>query len=267
MNSFQIFLIEIKQNLKFSLTLSAVAFLLGISLNLILQANKKIDDLARPIDWGAQMAILPKGVNLDQFADQLKKGKVKALLPEAMYETTVGLSHGSFQLCSVLPGQDRNGIFLMVQGDPIVNLGWTKQRISGWQPQQLYSTPDWGTRVIAAAFARGPNENLEKLKELIDRKTVAQAIWIDDVHSDKIERQTQYSYLASIVEVIVILALFLSIFLSASWLHQIHKSTQVTLRDLGYSKTELRNLLFLMAFFLLLIPAVIGFVILPSGLV
>jgi hypothetical protein len=258
---------ELKQNLKLSLNLSFVSLLLGISISLGFQANHKINELVRPVHWGAEMAIIPKGFTLNQLAENLRKGEAPVLLPEAMFDTTVDMTKGILRMSAVLPGVGASGTYLMVRGESILDLSWTGLPVQPWIPQTLYSTSDWGTKVIAAAFASGSHENLARLKDLVDRKTVGQAFWIDDVQKAELEQQRELSHLASGIEAIIVVSLLLSIFLAASWLRANHLSTQVCLTDIGYTRFELRKLQALMILILLVLPLLIGFILVPANLI
>lgn len=257
-------LTEIRQNVKLTVTLVFVSLLLGVSIAMVRQVERKIASLALPIRWGAELAIIPKGLTLDQLAENLKLGRAPALLPLAMFETTVGLTRGNVQMSAVLPGHDASGVFLMTRGDSKLNLDWAPLRLRSWAEQTEFSTPDWSTNVISAAFASGHRENLLKLKDLIDRKTVAQAFMIEDAQAQAREKQNQISHLAAVTEGLVIFTLLLAFYLAGSWLLQNHRATQITLFDMGFTSMNLLSVKIVLLALLVVFPLIIGLVATPN---
>ncbi|CAN5515834.1 hypothetical protein BH10BDE1_BH10BDE1_14040 [soil metagenome] len=257
-------LTEIRQNLKLTATLVIVSLLLGISIAMVRQVERKVASLALPIRWGAELAIIPKGLTLNQLAENLKVGQAPALLPLAMFETTVDLTRGNVQMSAVLPGHDSGGAFLMTRGDSKLNLDWAPLPQRPWAVQSEFSTPDWSTNVIAAAFASGTRDNLLKLKDLIDRKTVAQAFMIEDSQAQAREKQNQISHLAAVTEGLVIFTLLLGFYLAGSWLLENHGATQITLFNMGFTSINLLSVKIVLLALLVVVPLIIGLAATPN---
>jgi hypothetical protein len=264
MNLTAISLVEIRQNLKLAVTLIVVSLLLGLSISMVVQVEQKVSSLAVPIRWGAELAIIPKGLSLDQVAENMKLGRAPALLPLAMFDTTVDLTRGRVQMTAVLPGHSGDGAYLMTRGNSALNLDWSALPIRPWQPQKEFSTTDWGPNVIAAAFASGSHENLLKLKDLIDRKTVAQAFLIEETQAQARAKQSQISHLAGITEAIVIFTLLLAFYLAGSWLLENHRSTQISLQNMGFTRGALTVIQIQLLAMLVALPIVIGLLAMPK---
>lgn len=252
---------EIRQNPFLSIVMLVVSLLVGGSAVTGFFVNRKINELSKPIEWGAEMAILPKGVTLSSFAETLGNGETPLLIPEALYDSTLAITGNALKLTAVLPADVEGEKFLMVKGTPIPALGWGKFKTRDWSPQTIYSTPEWGTKVAAAMFASGSRENLRKLKDLIDRKTIAQAYWIAESQRADIEKQEHLFNLALMIEIILSASLVTSIVLAASWLFQNHQSTRRCLKDIGLTDFELTKVWVSLAILLLVIPIAIGSVI------
>ncbi len=129
---------EIKQGRWNFFLITLISFLLGISVHLAARAQKKISDIAIKEVWNADLAVLPKGVNLEDFRKELMAADTTDFLPEALFETTVGLSNGQFRLSAVLALTDPDGPRVMQKGADI-GIDWLKgrQKISAWQPQSV----------------------------------------------------------------------------------------------------------------------------------
>lgn len=259
---------ELRQNAKLTVTLLAVSLTLGASAHFAIELNSEIQKLVRPEHWAADMAILPKGITLSTLATELRTGAVKEYLPEALFHSTVDITQGEVRLSAVLPVHEADGgIAIATQGDRRFNFAGWGVRVVDWREQKEHGTPEWGSKVIAAAFASGSTPMLEKLKELIDRKTVAQAVWIDEAQRASLELQNTLSSLAGALEMVLLSSLIVSLALAGSLLFQRHQETQRCLRDLGWSRGARAVVLFGLAVTLLLIPLGAGYGILPADTV
>lgn len=264
MTTFQVALTELRQNKKLATALAAVALLLGVSLHLMVIADTAIKNLVNPVRWGADLAILPKGVTLPMLASELRTNKIENFLPEALFHTTVGMTQGRLRMTAVLPGNDDGHVIVRTLGDPSVNFAGWGLDLREWAEQSEHGTKEWDHKVIAAAFASGSSADLAQLKEVIDRKTVAQAVWVDSAQKAELSLQGNLSDLAILLDSLLLSALGLSLALAGFLFHQRHRETQRCLIDLGWSKGRRRNLQLVLLVTLLIFPMVIGFSALPA---
>lgn len=245
----------------FSLLL-LITFILGSGLSLMLKAEQRISEISSEESWSADLAVVPKGVSLIDFKKELLDGHSTALLPEALFDTTLSLAKGQMNATAVLALTDSRGSRVMVRGD-IENTGtsWLKkkQKISEWQPQTIYQTPEWGYKVISGFFVRGSSGAMQSLKELIDRKTVAQAILIQQQVQNDTETRLQLQKALSIYSGVVLSLVVLSVTLIYLWLKSRISTSLKIFNELGFSRAlALRFVTSLFGLFIVL-PFILGF--------
>lgn len=258
--SFKIVLFEVRQNFFMAAMFFCFSFSFGFLSVMAIEQIQKINDMIKSVDWSADLAIVPKGVSLTDLQHELESGKSDALLPLAIYETTSGLAKGQFQLSAVLATSENEKPFLSYLGEQGLGWAWLEKNISSrpYGDQNKYSTAEWGTKVISAFFAKGSPTAMASLKDLIDRRTVAQAIWIES--AAKRDREAKANLQSSLGFLIFILAVLFGFgFLSSGrWIFEKLKQTFLVLNEIGYSLAE-RNQIALLYFLLILIlPFAIG---------
>jgi hypothetical protein len=168
---------------------SGAALVAGASAAFAARTQARLSEQLNPPTWGASVALLPKGVTLEALNEDLQRGHARALLPKALFETINaqiadeqarrGLAQPSLSLFAVLPSEKAA---TMVLGKlPENSKPWSTVRSMQWQAAAgANSTPEWGTQVVEAIFATGAKDAALSLKQLADRRTVAQAFLIDE---------------------------------------------------------------------------------------
>lgn len=170
---------EIRQSRWFFLIAGTVALISGISLGVGFYYSQQILQMTSLGDWNAELVILPKGLSLLDLQEEITSGISRSFLPEAIFDTTVSLTNGQMVLGAVLALQEQGEPFLLQKGEALGLVSeTTSTRARPWREQTTYSTPEWGSHVISAFFAKGSRADLVRLKELVDRKTVGQALWV-----------------------------------------------------------------------------------------
>lgn len=262
MNSLLILKTEIRQGRAQFLLVTLISFLLGVSVHLATRAEQKISDIAIKVDWNADLAILPKGVNLEDFRKELISAHTSDFIPEALFDTTVGLSEGQFRLSAVLAITDADGSRIMQKGSDL-GLDWLKgrQKISAWQPQTLYQTPEWGTKLLSGFFASGTQAAMQSLKQLIDKKTVAQAIWIQRQQEQNDQTQDELKLALAIFSGVLLLMAVLSFTSILIWLKIRLSNTFRVMDEIGFRTQSQWIIMSGMAILFALIPAFIGFLV------
>lgn len=260
--SFWIFLTELIQNkMHFSLV-AAVSFLLGLTLVLAGGAYKKISTLSQPTNWKADLAVLPKGISLTDFREELLTGKSRELLPDALFETTVGLVNSNLVLTAFLSLSDGEGSRVMIRTNQpkYQQLGWLeeRQKISYWSEQKTYSTPEWGYKVITGFTASGDPVAIQKLSEIINKKSVAQAIFIQRQQAIDEQQQSDlksglYAYTGAFVALALLAKL--SLFF---WIRVRINNSLETLQEMGFASVVKRNLSLALMVVSFLFPLMLG---------
>lgn len=253
---------EVKQGRWNFVLVTLISFLLGVSVHLAVRAQQKISDIAIREIWNADLAILPKGVNLEDFRKELISAHTTDFIPEALFDTTVGLSEGQFRLSAVLALTDTDGSRIMQKGADI-GLDWLKdrQKITPWQPQTVYQTPEWGNKLLSGFFASGPVAAMQNLKQLIDKKTVAQAIWIQKQQEQNDRTQDELKLALAVFSGVLLLMAVLSFTSILIWLKIRLSNTFKVMDEIGFRTDAQWTVLAGMVILFALIPAFVGFLV------
>lgn len=259
---------ELKQN-KFHFVLAAcISLLLGVSASLTMSANQRIAALVIPVQWHADLVVVPKGISLRDFERELLNGESSAFLPEALFDTTVGLAKGQFSLTAVLAIHDSSGPHLQIKsnGDPI-GVNWLKgrTRIENWSDQNIYETPEWGHKLITGFIAAGSFQEMEELKKLINSKTVAQAIVLSEQQSRDEENQSELQTALYIYTGILVSLIVLSLSSLFLWVRVRLSNTLLVLDESGFEKQAMILLIVGLIVIVNVAPMFIG-VILGNGI-
>lgn len=269
-NIFWIVKTEAIQSKSYFLLLFLTAFVMGASFSLIKKAEKRILAISSEENWDADILIVPKGITLIDFKREILSGNLSALLPEALFDTTLDLSQGRIQAVALLPFKKENGVEVMYKGSQDVGLKWLNQQVT-LRPyeasQSIYQTKEWGTKVIAGFFIRAPYLMVKEIKDLIDHKTVAQAIIIEQQMRN--DRETKEQLQKALTSYGVVLLAMIALSIGSLYLimkNRLKLSLNV-LDEIGFSKMQLAQFsvqLFLMS---VLIPLVLGFIFVEIGFV
>ncbi len=252
---------EVLQNKWHFVFISLVSLLLGISFCYLQKAHQKITNLTIHESWNADLVVLPKGISLDDFREELLTGSSSAFLPEAMFDTTMGLAENKFSLTAVLALTDEKGSRVLTKSNfSLIGIDWLKgrQNIVPWQEQTTYATTEWGYKVISGFFASGTEVMMKNLKDLVDRKTVGQAIFIkrQQAHDEKIQSELHsalisYSSLVFFLAVIALTSLLV-------WIKVRLQNSFSVLDELGLPLLAKRKILICLLIVTCFIPVLLG---------
>lgn len=253
---------EIDQSRSYFTLIFFTAFVMGSSFSLIKKAEKKILEISSEASWDADILVVPKGITLIDFKKEILSGDSSALIPEALFDTTLQITKGAIKATALLSFKKENQIEVMFKGDQEVGLNWLPQTIviKPYETQNSYQTKEWGNKVVAGFFIKAPFAMIKEIKELIDRKTVAQAIVINQqVKNDNETRDQLQKALTSYSSVLLAM-----IFLTIGSLYLIMKNrlkvSLIILDEIGFSRTQLLQFslqLFIISIFL---PITFGFI-------
>lgn len=252
---------EARQNKWHFVFMALISTLLGISFCYMLKAHQQIASLTIHENWNADLVILPKGITLNDFREELLTATTSAFLPEAMFDTTMGLAENKFSLTAVLALTDNKGSRVLTKSNfnPI-GISWlnNRQNILPWQEQNTYSTTEWGYKVISGFFASGPEVMMKNLKDLVDKKTVGQAIYIktQQAHDEKIQAalQSALATYGGLMALLACVALTSLLF----WLKSRLQNSFSVFQEIGFSASVQRQVLITLASTTCLLPLLLG---------
>lgn len=261
--------IEFRQNKALWLSLAAGCFVLGLVLSVALHVKDQLRGLVQIRAWNADMVVIPKGMTLRGLEKEMLSGETSALLPLALFETTQGLAQGQFELQAILPEKQGAQVKILSWGNTGIGTAWLPgEMMAPGADSARLSTPEWGAKVIAAFFAKAnPNSSarsLVALKELIDRKSVAQAFFISEqlaeegLLKDKIDHALALS-VGAFALVFSCLAL-----VSLLWLRQSFAQIGQVLTELGHTRGYVHRLQLLLMLLTMCLPALVGFLLAPN---
>jgi hypothetical protein len=264
LSHWQLLKFETRQTPISFLILIATSLALGFSTGLGIQVTQQISKLYGVDTWNTDLIVLPKGVSPKDLASEIRNGLSTDFLPDALFETTLSMTANQLKLSAVLPMTENGVAKIFNKGNS------SKSEIEGirgknpladWAPQTQYSTSEWDHKVIAAFFASGPMPAILNLKQLIDRKTVAQAILVstdEAKNREASERMQRLLYCAQ-----VLFAFFAGLCLWSSFvtLKTNFKVTFEFLHEIGGPKSLHRKFLTQLALLNLVTPFVFGYLI------
>jgi len=231
---------EIQQAKLYFLFLFLISMTLGSSLRLIEVSESKIKELSSQDIWGADLAVVPKGITLIDFKREILAGHSSSLLPEAIYDTTLSLSNGQFEATALLTLQGPQGGEVMFKGNSSVGLDWLRSKVTPreFHEQNVYQTPEWGRKVISGFFVKGSPAAMKSLKDLIDRRTVAQAIIISQQVLNDEKNQNQLQEALNIYSGVMLGMILLSMSTVFMWLRNRLSSSLRVFNEIGFSKNQ-----------------------------
>ncbi len=281
----KIFFIEAKRSLKMTLTLILCSILFGFTLTSMLGLKNYIEALFTPVQWGANLVIAPKGVSLEGIHRSVLRGEPEGLIPIALFETLQSqileeqaLRHRpspSLKVLGLIPYQDHDGkiqvaylgdkeSFFSASPDPSL---WNQISFKPWVSTSSeflnrpgYQTPEWGSRVLMGILAKGDSGPIERLKELIDRKTIAQGFRVTVGQTDADHRVDQLGKSLYALVALISGCLIPGLFLAMLILRERRFLIFDVMNELGWKSTSSTQLMLLQSLFLILGPAILGII-------
>lgn len=236
-----------------------------------------------PEPWGAGLIILPKGLTPEQARKNILSGKPDGLLPQALYETLLtqiqdeqkkqGSEKFSVQLMALVPFNtkpDQPAIGVLDLNLAKAFFESHKSFLShlpleDWNTKKLdyvydenYHTAEWGQKTLFAILANGSNEHLKQLNTLINRRTVAEAFYVDDEHSDSFLKLAKLKSSLNFLTGLILLLTFLGLLLSFEILNSYRKNISLILKELKISEPVRIKFYFMQILFLTAIPTSVG---------
>lgn len=260
-----LFVTEVRRSFKLNMVLFFCFFTLGFAVTSMFVIQTQITALLRPVAWDADMVILPKGVSLDGLYRSLLTGQAEGLIPWALFQTLEAQTQNSpLRILAFIPFKEEARVKLGVEGST-VDFPW-RQENSVWKSLEsvprrdleAYQTAEWGQKVLAGILVRGPQQALENLKTLIDRRTIAQAWYVNAEMSEERLRMAKLRQGLEALTGLIVVCLTPGLILAAVIVKDRLQNLLTVLRELGSHKnikTPLYVFQFVVAVFL---PGVLG---------
>ena len=280
----KIFLIEARRSFKITLTLILCSFLSGFTFSSALELKNYIQTLFVPVSWGAGLVITPKGVSLEGLHRSLIHGEPEGLIPSALFETLQSqiseeqqlrhLPAPSLKVLGFLPYKKDGKTNIAFLGDKdayFSNLKlpsiWSSFSFEPWATQSAefinragYQTPEWGSKVLMGILAQGEALPLQKLKELIDRKTIAHGMVVTPGQTEADHRMQELGRSLYALVGLIALCLIPGFFLSLVILRERRSTINNVMEELGWMRLRQIQLFTLQSFALVVVPLILGII-------
>lgn len=279
----RIFLIECRRNLRLSLALMIGSALIGFTAFSALNVKRYIHRIFVPVKWQADLILLPKGVTPEGVQRSLLHGQPEGLMPLTLLETLQAqvnqevmqkrLSRPPFVALGFIPFRDREGktqvayvgdrdaYFAGAEGDTV----WARYPWVKWDEvktdlasREGYFTPEWSGKVLMGVLVRGDAGPIERLKELIDRRTVAQGVRVKAGASDLELRVNELNRALAVLMALIFLCLLPGLGLAILLLGERRRAVLEVLREIGFAGPWRARLVTLQIVFLIVVPILIG---------
>ena len=280
---FNYFIIDFKRSLKHYTALIILCFVFGFIFTSAMVFNNQLAELYKPVEWGADLLVLPKGLSPEVAQKNILNGEPTALIPEALFESLQSqvldeqkrknLSEPSLQMAALIPYRSSDQkIKLAVSGSSknIFNdnnntflSAYEKTDLQQVQSQfsflPAYQTPEWKDKVIFLILVKGKTEALQSLKTLVDRRTVAEAFFVNS--SSASEQMIKYQKLLNIIFYlagIFMLVLSIGLYLAFQILLENRKIIFENFNELSLPRAYRWKFIFYQICFLIIIPIIVG---------
>ena len=234
---FRIFLTELRRTTGTCVSLFLLCTLSGFVIASSFYLSEYLANLFQDVNLGVDMVLLPKGITPETMQKSLINGEPEALMPLALFETLQkqiseemgrkNLADPSLRIMGILPYHAASGaVEIATIGDQniIRNLSSTiwqsypQKNLNDVQslliPKEKYSTDEWKDKTLFAVLVTGAKDVTASLKQLIDRRTIAQAYYLnpnETATAAKLKKlNSGLEYLAGIILLSAILGMWIS---------------------------------------------------------
>lgn len=232
-----------------------------------------VKTIYKPEKWNADMILLPKSVTPEIALQSFIEGKPASLMPINLFKTLRSQSPNDLKLLAVIPYKNKNGkATIATFGDDKIffeenkahsalqSFDFTDYNLEKPQffPREWYSTEEWKDDVILGILVKGSKEELDHLKILIDRKTVAQAFYLLPGATSAEEKFIKLQTAIHVLSFIIIFSTIAGLFINYSRLRQERNKIFLVLRELKSEKKFIILYGLTQIIFLVLVPILIG---------
>ena len=270
----KILITEFLRDLQNAVSTFVFSLLLGFILLFVVGVTDHLNKVFASPNWNADLVILPKGTSPELAIADLIKGFPDGLIPSALFNTLMQQSQGSsVKILGFIPYRNSSGTSEIAVTDPeLKNFNELKNKSiwsdfsltdlnlkrSEFQPVEIYQTPEWHDQVLMGMLVKGSQSEISGLKNLIDRKTVAQAFLVGRETSSAHTKLEQLKKTLYVVTAFVFLSTLLGLLLALKNMNSKRKSLELVLKELKFSPSILLQFKVMQIFLFILLPILIG---------
>ncbi|MGZ3691417.1 MAG: hypothetical protein ACXVAX_07935 [Pseudobdellovibrio sp.] len=270
----KILVTEFLRDLQNALSTFIFSLLLGFILLFFVGVADHLNKVFKTPNWNVDLVILPKGTSPELTIADLLKGEPDGLIPIALFNTLMQQSQGTtVKLIGFIPYKNSNGVpEVAVTDTELKNFVELKNK-SIWsdftftdinvkrpefQPKEMYETPEWHDQVLMGALVKGSTAELTGLKELIDRKTVAQAFFVGHETSATHAKLEQLKKTLYVTTALIALSTLLGLLLALKNMNSNRKSLELVLAELKFETSVITQFKLMQIFLFILLPIALG---------
>ncbi len=280
--AFNLFLTEARRTFSICLSVFVLSFISGFIFLNSIYLSDYLKSLFQNINLGVDMAILPKTISPESMMKSLLKGRPEALMPLALFQTLQkqaldeslrkNFNQPPLQLMAILPFQDADGKpAIATVGDKALIRDFNKTIWSPFAfknlpevksllvPAEFYATDEWKDNTIFGILVNADNSTLTNLKQMIDRRTIAQAYFLNPEKTVEFMKYQKLNTGLQFLSGIILLTIFVGLTASFQKLNTQRQIIFLTLDELQLPQKLKIQLYLAQILFLILIPLIIGF--------
>ena len=274
---FKIVLTEFWRDLHNTTSTFIFSLLLGFIVFFVSGVSNYLNKIFESPKWNADLVVLPKGITPELAIANLLKGLPDGLIPIALFNTLLQQSQGSsIKVLGFIPFKNNNSEVEIALTDTDLkdftnlkdNSLWSDLAISNlnlkrseFRPREYYETPEWHDQVIMGILVKGSIKELNSFKNLIDRKTVAQAFFVGNENSLLYAKLTQLKTGLYTTTGFVLLTSLLGLLLALKNMSIKRNSLDLVLKELKYKPNILKQIKLIQILAFIILPILIGILI------
>lgn len=280
--AFKIVLTEFFRDFHNSVSTILFSVIVGFIICFVVDTSSYLNKIFASPRWNIDMLILPKGITPEHAAVSITKGTADGLIPLALFTTLsqqIQSSHdqntgASLKILGFIPYINSQGSSEVAVTDNELknfqginqNSFWAnftftdlKLKRQEFQPSSDYRTPEWGDQVLMGIIANGDPTELNNLKNLIDRKTIAQAFYVGSENSDTHLKLIKLEKGLFITTGFIFISTILGLLLALKNMKNKMSILELVLSELKYNKFIIKKVKFLQVLLVIILPILLGF--------
>ena len=271
---FKIVKTEFLRDLQNSLSVFVFSVFLGFTLFFVNGVSDHLNRLFASPKWNLDLVVLPKAITPEAAIANFDKGAPDALIPMALFKTLLQQSQGSsVKILGFIPYKAADGTAAIAVTDAELkgfselknNSFWSGFKItdinqarSDFKPADLYQTEEWKDQVLMGMAVKGSAAEISGLKNLIDRKTVAQAFLVGENNNNSYLKLLQLENGLIAITFFIILSTLLGLLLAVKNMNAKRKVLEVVLKELKFESKLLIQVWSLQIAALIVVPILLG---------
>lgn len=277
----KIFLIDFRRTWFTCISLILLCFISGAVFLTALDLTEYLSSLFQDVNLGVDMVILPKTITPESMQKSLLNGQPEALLPLALFQTLQKqASHENAErasnsapigLLGFIPFRNDDGVASVATiGDRglITNLEKTSWSVYPFKelseiqnrliPKEIYETEEWKDKTIFGILVNATEDTLSRIKQMVDRRTIAQAYILKPGHSDNQLKLDKLKSGLMFLGAIIVFSILLGVIVSFQKLNKQRFLIFRSLNELGRPKFIQTQILTLQIVLLVFLPLLLG---------